>query len=97
MTGPVNQTNKFNTISNIHKRGAQGHYGLARGALSEDRGGEGVPSHYERGGMVRGPVPHSSVYHMGTISRANKHNQDPAHQVVDSAYGTTRSVKKVYL
>ena len=53
---------------------------MARGALSEDRGGEGVPSHYERGGMVRGPVPHSSVYHMGTISRANKHNQDPAHQ-----------------
>jgi len=39
----------------------------------------------------------NTVYHMGTLSRASKHNSDKNQQVVDSAYGTTRSVKKVYL
>jgi hypothetical protein len=38
---------------------------------------------------------------MGTLSRASKLNSqnmaDKNQQVVDSAYGTTRSVKKVYL
>jgi len=89
--------NKFNTISNIHKRG--GHYGVGRaGLLAEDRGelGGGPPSHYDRGGGVLSRGPNSSIYHMGTLSRASKHPHDPA-QVVDSAYGTTRSVKKVYL
>ena len=92
-------------------------------------------NHYEKSGVLlarRGPGPGlpvsglvmdqgSSVYHMGTISRAaigkqnsqrdSEKNQQvssgetrggnkliaPSLQVVDSAYGTTRSVKKVYL
>ena len=95
-------------------------------------------NHYEKSGVLltrRGPgpglpmsglamagEPGSSVYHMGTISRAaigkqnsqrdtEKNQQVSAWetvvllnvlivsslQVVDSAYGTTRSVKKVYL
>ena len=66
---------------------------MGRGILSEDR--DALVNHYERGGVVgsRGPP---SVYHMGTLSRVNKLVQDPG-LVVDSAYGTTRSVKKVYL
>jgi len=122
----LNQNNKYNTISNIHKRN-QGHYsdGLGRSALSEDRDSGPQPTHinhYERGGVgvvggiggvglrSGGPPQHATVYHMGTLSRAgaaaNKHQQsaggggrDDAGQVtaVDSAYGTTRSVKKVYL
>ncbi len=68
---------------------------MGRGVLSEDR--DALVNHYERGGVAGSRGPPSSVYHMGTLgSRVNKLVQDPG-QVVDSAYGTTRSNKKVYL
>jgi semaphorin 6 len=115
--GGINAANKFNTISNVHKRGGGG-VGWNRSLLQEEQGQE--PSHYERGGLLLnrrgggglvgelvpvtavGTLGGNTVYHMGTLSRASK-NRDMAResekqqQVVDSAYGTTRSVKKVYL
>jgi len=115
--GGINAANKFNTISNVHKRGGGGGVGWNR-SLLEEQGQE--PSHYERGGLMLnrrgggglvgelvpvtavGTLGGNTVYHMGTLSRASK-NRDMAResekqqQVVDSAYGTTRSVKKVYL
>lgn len=102
--GPINTQNKFNTISNIHKRGAGGgHYGVGRGPFPSDdlKEGGGQPNHYERGrGPLLPPTP-AGIYHMGTLSRASKNNMEGSQlqqqQVVDSAYGTTRSVKKVYL
>jgi len=110
--------NKFNTISNLHKRGG-----------NRSTGGSGEPSPagetggiYEKGGILllnKGgrvvgsnfPLPtgdttpvtsgSNNVYHMGTLSRAGKAREreldKEKQQVVDSAYGTTRSVKKVYL
>jgi len=117
--GGINAANKFNTISNVHKRGGGGGgIGWNRSLLQEEQGQE--PSHYERGGLLLnrrgggglvgelvpvtavGTLGGNTVYHMGTLSRASK-NRDMAResekqqQVVDSAYGTTRSVKKVYL
>jgi len=107
----LHPTNKFNTISNVHKRGGGG-YGLGRGMLSDDphtSGDREQINHYEKGIMLnkRGNFPSdiasttgaNTVYHMGTLSRASKNSQnsDKNQQVVDSAYGTTRSVKKVYL
>ena len=90
-----------------------GGYGIGRGLLSDDihapTDREQV-NHYEKGGIMlnkRGNFPSevatttgaNTVYHMGTLSRASKNSQnsDKNNQVVDSAYGTTRSVKKVYL
>jgi len=118
LSGIGSAGNKFNTISNVHKRGGVGGGGLNRSLLHEEQGQE--PSHYERGGLLLnrrgggglvgelvpvtavGSLGGNTVYHMGTLSRASK-NRDMAResekqqQVVDSAYGTTRSVKKVYL
>jgi len=115
----LHHANKFNTISNIHKRGERGGH-LGRSLLSDqDSGLPGYDpgNHYEKSGVLlarRGPGPGlpvsglvmdqgSSVYHMGTISRAaigkqnSQRDSEKNQQVVDSAYGTTRSVKKVYL
>jgi len=124
-----NPANKFNTISNLHKRGG----GMNKG--NKGAGGSEVPSpagdsgsHYEKGGLLllnksrpmgtnfalpagdTTPVSlggggssmgGNNVYHMGTLSRASKAREreldKEKQQVVDSAYGTTRSVKKVYL
>ena len=86
--------------------------GWSRGVLSEEPhipGDRDQTNHYEKGILLnkRGNFPSeiatttgaNTVYHMGTLSRASKNNQNSEknQQVVDSAYGTTRSVKKVYL
>ena len=85
---------------------------MGRGLLSDDihaPSDRDQVNHYEKGMMLnkRGNFPSeiatttgaNTVYHMGTLSRASKNSQnsDKNQQVVDSAYGTTRSVKKVYL
>lgn len=122
----LHPNNKFNTISNVHKRGGHGGHDTMQGrgllmGQTHDRG-ENHVNHYERGGLLllnqdtqgRGKLPdnfhglgrepgnnQNPVYHMGTLSRASKLNSqnmaEKNQQVVDSAYGTTRSVKKVYL
>lgn len=107
----VTQSKKSIT-SNKVKLNILGGYGLGRGMLSDDSHGPGdreQVNHYEKGIMLnkRGNFPSdiatttgaNTVYHMGTLSRASKNSQnsDKNQQVVDSAYGTTRSVKKVYL
>jgi len=114
----LHPTNKFNTISNVHKRGGRqpGGYNFARGVAGEETqlGGDQPGNHYERGNLLLNRQPRNfqpgevgvssganTVYHMGTLSRASKNRESDreknSQQVVDSAYGTTRSVKKVYL
>lgn len=106
--------NKFNTISNIHKRsGGAGH--LGRSLLPEDSSSPGIEpnNHFDKNSILlsRRAMPGlelggaNTVYHMGTMSRASiskqsqreREREEKNQQVVDSAYGTTRSVKKVYL